>query len=293
MSRMWRLAHSLMEEYVGAPVFGICCLKPKDPASLSSRIARHEEHYEQLQRRHHSILRAYFPSVVAGLPPSQRAVYPQLWYGVRRPRGDEMGWLSMDPSTPHERQPETQSMHALACFSSGTNSIRKANSLRHCGRRLPGVISLTFRDLGLYNMAPPWQSGPGPCPRQSFLLAFVRLAKGTPTLHPTVCGASRRKENYGAWPKLPSPSTLWDGPGLPGLSDADDISGVCVFRLGTSAGSKISFNQDHGTMAGLGMARIHMGAHVILRKGDNGSEVQGPGGIIAAGLGICSPGFRS
>ncbi|KAK1539553.1 uncharacterized protein CCOS01_00867 [Colletotrichum costaricense] len=123
MSRMWRLAHSLMEEYVGAPVFGICCLKPKDPASLSSRIARHEEHYEQLQRRHHSILRAYFPSVVAGLPPSQRAVYPQLWYGVRRPRGDEMGWLSMDPSTPHERQPETQSMHALACFSSGTNVL--------------------------------------------------------------------------------------------------------------------------------------------------------------------------
>ncbi|KAK7456059.1 hypothetical protein Landi51_02303 [Colletotrichum acutatum] len=46
------------------------CLKPEDPASLSSRIARHEEQYEQLQRHHHSIPRAYFPSVAAGLRPS-------------------------------------------------------------------------------------------------------------------------------------------------------------------------------------------------------------------------------
>ncbi|KAK1539552.1 uncharacterized protein CCOS01_00866 [Colletotrichum costaricense] len=96
-------------------------------------------------------------------------------------------------------------------------------------------------------MAPPWQSGPGPCPRQSFLLAFVRLAKGTPTLHPTVCGASRRKENYGAWPKLPSPSTLWDGPGLPGLSDADDVGGF-----------------EAGPM---------MGTPVPLRRGMNGQKV--------------------
>ncbi|KAK1453891.1 hypothetical protein CMEL01_05550, partial [Colletotrichum melonis] len=186
-----------------------------------------------------AITASYVPTFLALLLVCRPARGPSILnYGMACAAHAAMRWdgCPMDPSTPHERQPETQSMHALACFSSGINVVVQLR-----------VISLTFRDLGLYNMAPPWQSGPGPCPRQSFLLAFVRLAKGTPTLHPTVCGASRRKENYGAWPKLPSPSTLWDGPGLPGLSDADDVGGF-----------------EAGPM---------MGTPVPLRRGMNGQKV--------------------
>ncbi|KAK1688105.1 hypothetical protein BDP55DRAFT_77528 [Colletotrichum godetiae] len=174
------------------------------------------------------ILLAYFPSVAAGLRPSPGQTRgPSILKCGMAGAHEALRWdgCPMDPSTPHERQPETQSVRALACSSSGINVLMQL-----------GVISLTFRDLGLHNMAPPWQSGPEPCPRQSFLLAFVRLAKGTPMLHPTVCGASIGNENYGAWPKLASPSMLWDGPGLPGLSYADDVGG---FEAGPMMGTPV------------------------------------------------------
>ncbi|KAK1482538.1 hypothetical protein CCUS01_04151 [Colletotrichum cuscutae] len=198
-------------DYVGAPVFGICsfiasnadqrplsaldgCLKLKDPASLSSRIARHEEHYEQLQRRHHSIL-PRGPSI--------------LNYGMACAAHAAMRWdgCPMDPSTPHERQPETQSMHALAGISSGTNVLVQLSiGLLLITNLLSSyrVISLTFRDLGLYNMAPPWQSGPGPWNPDA---------------------ASNRLRRIKKERKLRTP---WDGPGLPGgADDGDPILAHC------------------------------------------------------------------
>lgn len=109
------------------PATSLCVgwLKPKDPANLSSCIARHEEQYEQLQRRHHSVLRAYLHSVAAGLRPSLgQARGPSiLKCSMACAAHAAKDGCPMDPSTPHERQPEIQSMHALACFPSGINVL--------------------------------------------------------------------------------------------------------------------------------------------------------------------------